>query len=113
MLQWLGLGLLAIRHQVVEQLMFAKGQPAWVSASNSVRAISLALLIPAGYAAAGERGAIAAVVASQFTSWPVALWFKYRHGLLTVASERVWLPAFGIGALAGWALDLTLTAIVK
>ena len=113
MLQWLGLSLLAIRHQVVEQLMFAKGQPAWVSASNSVRAISLMLLIPAGCAAAGERGAIAAVVASQFTSWPVALWFKYRHGLLTVASERVWLPAFGLGALAGWALDLALTSIFK
>jgi O-antigen/teichoic acid export membrane protein len=113
MLQWLGLGLLAIRHQVIEQLMFAKGQPVWVSASNSLRALSLALLIPAGYAAAGERGAIAAVVASQFASWPVALWFKYRNGLLTIASERIWLPAFGIGVLAGWGLDSVLTAIFK
>lgn len=113
MLQWLGLGLLAIRHQVLEQLMFAKGQPVWVSASNSVRALSLALLIPAGFAAAGEKGAIAAVVASQFASWPVALWFKYRHQLLTLASERVWLPAFGVGVLSGWALDSALTALLK
>ncbi|MEI7537064.1 MAG: oligosaccharide flippase family protein [Comamonadaceae bacterium] len=113
MLQWLGLGLLAIRHQVVEQLMFAKGQPAWVSASNSLRALSLALLIPAGFAAAGEKGAIAAVVASQFANWPVALWFKYRHGLLTLASEQIWLPAFATGLLAGWALDSGLFAILK
>jgi O-antigen/teichoic acid export membrane protein len=113
MLQWLGLSLLAIRHQVVEQLMFANGRPMWVSASNSVRAISLALLIPAGYAAYGEKGAIAAVVLSQFTSWPVALWFKYRNGLLTLASERVWLPALLAGVLAGWLLDLGLSALLK
>jgi O-antigen/teichoic acid export membrane protein len=113
MLQWLGLGLLAIRHQVVEQLMFAQGRPVWVSASNSVRAISLALLIPAGFAAAGEKGAIAAVVVSQFASWPVALWFKYRSGLLTLASERVWLPAFLFGLLAGWALDTGLTIFLR
>jgi O-antigen/teichoic acid export membrane protein len=113
MLQWLGFGLLAIRHQVVEQLMFAKGRPAWVSASNSVRALSLALLIPAGFAAAGERGAIAAVVVSQFASWPVALLFKYRNGLLTLASERIWLPSLAAGLLAGWALDSGLTALLN
>jgi hypothetical protein len=93
--------------------MFAKGRPAWVSASNSVRALSLALLIPAGFAAAGERGAIAAVVVSQFASWPVALLFKYRNGLLTLASERIWLPSLAAGLLAGWALDSGLTALLK
>ncbi len=113
MLQWLALGLLAIRHQVVEQLMFAKGQPAWVSTSNALRALSLALLIPAGFAASGEKGAIAAVVVSQFANWPVALWFKYRSGLLTLASEQVWLPAFATGLLAGWALDSVLSALLK
>jgi O-antigen/teichoic acid export membrane protein len=113
MLQWLGLGLLAIRHQVLEQLMFAKGQPAWVSASNALRAVSLVLLIPVGFAAAGEKGAIAAVVLSQFVNWPVALWFKHRNGLLTLASEQVWLPAFAAGLLAGWALDAGLSNFVR
>ncbi len=113
MLQWLGLGLLAVRHQVVEQLMFAKGCPVWVSISNALRALSLLVLIPAGFAFAGERGAIAAVVISQFVSWPVALWFKYRNDLLTLASERVWLPALALGLLAGWALDTALNAILR
>ena len=108
MFQWLGLSLLAIRHQVVEQLMFAKGQAAWVTASNALRALSLVLLVPAGYAWGGERGAIAAVVASQFVSWPVALLFKARHGLLTWKSEAVWLPALGSGMLLGWLLDQAL-----
>jgi O-antigen/teichoic acid export membrane protein len=113
MFQWLGLGMLAVRHQVVEQLMFAKGQPAWVSASNALRALSLILLVPAGYAWGGERGAIVAVVLSQFVSWPIALWFKYRNGLLTWPSERVWLPALLIGMLAGWVLDAALSAILR
>ena len=91
--------------------MFAKGQPAWVSASNALRALSLLLLVPAGYAWGGERGAIAAVVLSQFVSWPVALWFKHRNGLLTWQSERVWLPALVLGMLAGWALDAALSAL--
>jgi hypothetical protein len=52
-------------------------------------------------------------VLSQFVSWPVALWFKYRHGLLTWQSERVWLPALAVGMLAGWALDAALSAIFK
>ena len=112
MFQWLGLSLLAVRHQVVEQLMFAKGSPQWVTASNLLRALSLLLLVPAAYAWAGEKAAVAAVVASQFVSWPVALWFKSRHGLLTWPSERVWLPALGVGMLAGWAVDFTvLTAL--
>ncbi len=109
MLEWLGLGLLAIRHQVVEQLMFAKGEPAWVSASNTLRAMCLAVLIPAGFALAGEKGAIAAVVLSQFASWPVALWFKFKNDLLTWPSERIWLPAFAVGLLLGWALDAALS----
>jgi O-antigen/teichoic acid export membrane protein len=108
MFQWLGLSLLAVRHQVVEQLMFAKGSPQWVTASNLLRAISLLLLVPAAYAWGGEKAAVAAVVASQFVSWPVALWFKFTQGLLTWTSERVWLPALGLGMLAGWALDSTI-----
>jgi len=111
MLQWLGLGLLAIRHQVAEQVMFAAGRPAWVTAGNSLRAVALVLLVPAGFAAGGEQGAIAGVVASQFANWPLALWFKSRQGLLTWQSERVWLPAFVVGLAAGWALDRALLAM--
>lgn len=113
MFQWLGLSLLAVRHQVVEQLMFAKGRPQWVTASNLLRALSLLLLVPAAYAWGGERGAVAAVVASQFVSWPVALWFKAKHGLLTWPSERVWLPALCLGMLAGWALDFTILTFLR
>ena len=113
MLQWLGLGLLAMRHQVIEQLMFARGQPAWVSANNALRAGCLAVLVPAGFALAGERGAIVGVVLSQFASWPLSLLFKREQGLLGWATEKWWLPALVAGAAAGWTLDTALAAWLR
>jgi O-antigen/teichoic acid export membrane protein len=108
MLQWLGLSLLAMRHQVVEQLMFARGKPGWVSANNALRAIGLVLFIPAGFAVAGERGAIAGVVLSQFASWPLSLWFKHRQGLLSWSTEKWWLPALAAGVALGTVFDRLL-----
>lgn len=112
MFEWLALGLLATRHQVVEQLMFAKGQAAWVSANNALRAISLILLVPSAASWGGERAALAAVVVSQFASWPLALWFKYRNGLLTWQSERIWLPALALGLLAGQLFNLSIGTLL-
>jgi O-antigen/teichoic acid export membrane protein len=110
MLQWLSLGLLAMRHQVVEQLMFARGLPVWVTANNILRASLLAIAIPAGHALAAEQGAIAGVVLSQFASWPLSLYFKRRQGLLHWGTERWWLPALVAGTAAGAVLDLSLSA---
>jgi O-antigen/teichoic acid export membrane protein len=113
MLQMLGLSLLAMRHQIVEQLMFARGEPGWVSANNALRAIGLALFIPAGFALAGERGAIAGVVLSQFASWPLSLWFKRRQGLLCWATEKWWLPALCAGVALGWLGDRALGLLLS
>jgi O-antigen/teichoic acid export membrane protein len=113
MLQCLSLGLLAMRHQVVEQLMFARNQPAWVSANNALRAIALVVGIPLGFSMAGEVGAIVAVVISQFASWPLSLRFKYEQGLLSWSTEKLWLPALLIGMAGGWLLDALLTAWLR
>ena len=105
MLQWLGVGLIAMRHQVVEQLMFAHGRAARVGVNNLLRAAALALLVPAGFALGGERGAIAAVVVSQFAGWPSSLMFKREQGLLTWSTERGWLPALVLGLALGALVD--------
>ncbi len=112
MLQLLSLSLLAMRYQVLEQMMFAHGQPAWVTVSNALRAAALALLIPLGYAWGAERGAVLAVVVSQFAGWPLALWFKRREGLLSWRSEAVWPLALGAGCALGWLLDQALTLLL-
>lgn len=108
MLQWLGLGLLATRYQVLEQMMFARGNPAWVTLSNALRATSLIISVPLGYAWAGERGAVIAVVASQFVGWPVSIAFKIRSHLILWQSEVIWPFSLVIGLGAGWVLDKLL-----
>lgn len=110
MLQTISLSLLAMRHQVVEQLMFAQNRPALVSANNLLRAISLAVLIPLGFALADERGAIWGVLLAQFASWPLSLRFKLQSGLLNRATEKWWLPALGAGMACGEIVDLALSA---
>jgi O-antigen/teichoic acid export membrane protein len=111
MLQWLAVGLLGLRYQVLEQLMFAAGRPGWVSANNALRALSLVCLIPLGHALGGEQGAVAGVVVSQFASWPLSLRFKRRHGLLEWRSEVRWLPAVAMGIAVGLVADRLLLAI--
>lgn len=112
MLQMLGVGLLATRQQVVEQLMFARAQPAWVSGNNALRALGLFVCVPAGYALGGEHGAVMGVVIAQFAGWPLSLTFKYRQGLLVLATEKWWLPALLGGCALGWVLDRAMSALL-
>lgn len=104
MLQCLSLSLLAMRHQVVEQLMFARSEPAWVSGNNLLRAALLGLLVPLGFQVGAEKGAVIGVVISQFASWPLSLWFKSRQGLLSFATEIWWIPALLFGICTGYVL---------
>ena len=113
MLQCLAPGLLALRHQVVEQIMFAQGKPVWVSANNALRVVALLVFVPGGAALAGERGALLGAMASQFASWPLSLWFKQRSGLLCLATEQWWPPALALGLGAGWCLDAALGAVSR
>jgi O-antigen/teichoic acid export membrane protein len=102
MLQWLGLGLLAMRYQVLEQMMFAANRPGWVTLSNLLRALALIVFVPLGYGWGGVQGAVGAVVASQFAGWPLAIAFKLKQGIMHWRSEIVWPLAL----LAGWLVGL-------
>ncbi len=108
MLQCLAVGLIGLRFQVLEQLMFAMSRPALVSLSNGCRALALALLVPSGYALAGLHGALAAIVLAQFAGWPVAWHFRAALGLNRAKAEAVWPIAMALGFAAGWAGDQAL-----
>lgn len=109
-LQWLALGLVAMRYQVLEQMMFARNRPGLVTLSNGLRALALLALVPLGYSLAGVHGAVMAVVASQFAGWPVAIAFKLRQGMMSWKSEVVWPFSVLIGSALGWFLHLSLSA---
>ncbi len=79
MLQWLALGLPGLRYQVLEQLMFARGAPGWVTLANTLRAVFMVLAVPLGHQWAQVPGAIAAVALAQYAGWPVALLYQWRQ----------------------------------
>jgi hypothetical protein len=69
--------------------------------------------VPLGYCLAGVQGAVLAVVASQFAGWPVALVFKWRHGLMSWRSEAVWPLALAGGAALGGFVNVLLNLLSK
>jgi O-antigen/teichoic acid export membrane protein len=113
MLQLLALGLVAMRYQVLEQMMFARNRPGWVTLSNTLRALALVVLVPLAYVWGGVQGAVLAVVASQFAGWPVALVFKVRHGLMSWKSEAVWPLALLVSSGLGWLIHQLLSAFLR
>jgi O-antigen/teichoic acid export membrane protein len=113
MLQYLALGLVAMRYQVLEQMMFAHNQPGWVTLSNCLRALAVVVLVPLGYAWGNVHGAVLAVVASQFAGWPVAITFKLRRGLMSWKSEALWPMALLIGSGLGWLVHQLLQLLLQ
>jgi O-antigen/teichoic acid export membrane protein len=105
MLATLGLGLIAARYAVVYQFCLALNGMRYMFASNLIRLLALFVGIPVGFGLAGIEGAMVAIVLSQFVAWPVAIYFKSRHGLTNWVRELVGLPAFAIAALLGWGLS--------
>lgn len=112
MLQVLSVGLLAMRFQVLEQMMFARGQPQWVSWSNALRFVCLLALVPAASSGGGEHGAVMAVAASQFAGWPLALLFRHRSTLLNWRGEVVWPLALLAGLAVGWLVNALLATFL-
>jgi O-antigen/teichoic acid export membrane protein len=105
LLQWLSLGLLGMRFQVLEQMMFARSQPHWVTLNNALRAVVLLVGIPLGFAYWGVAGALIAIVVAAFAGWPVVAVFKYRHGMPIVRTEVVWPLALVLGWAVGMGID--------
>lgn len=104
----LSVGAMGLRYQLVEQAYQAMGKPQFVTLANFIRLAALMLGIVAGQHFWGVAGAVYGIALSQFSTWPLAWWFKARHGVFTWRSEGALVPAIIAGALVGWAASLLL-----
>jgi O-antigen/teichoic acid export membrane protein len=102
MLSVLSLGLIGGRVAIAETTLLAMGNVRYYSLANSCRMVVLCIGLPLGHAAFGINGALLAVVATQFASWPLAIYFTTRNGLFDWKRELIGVPVFVLGALLGW-----------
>ena len=108
MLTTLAIGAIGLRYQLVEQCYQAVGKPQYYTLANFIRLIALVAGIVIGHRYWGLEGAITGIALSQFSTWPLALWFKARYQALSWRAEMMIVPA----VLGGLALGSGLTWLV-
>jgi O-antigen/teichoic acid export membrane protein len=102
MLEILSLGLIGLRYAVIEQYCMVVGAMRYLTLATICRITVLFVGLPLGYRLDGMDGALAAIVASQFAGWPIAIHFKIKHGLKGNARAYLGVPIFVLAAGAGW-----------
>lgn len=107
----LSIGLYGMRFQVLEQIYLAHGRPAYMTAANMARILGLAVFCHLGFIWAGGAGAVVGVALAQYCGWPIAIWYRWRHGLRSLRAEWGILPALLAGGVVGWCLVQVLTGI--
>lgn len=108
MLSVLAVGAIGLRVQLVEQCYQAMRKPEYITLANLIRLVALVVGTLVGHTFWGLPGAVAGIALSQFSTWPMALWFRWRYGALRWRIDAMLLPALAVGSLLG----LAATAIV-
>jgi O-antigen/teichoic acid export membrane protein len=104
----LAIGTIGTRFLVVEQIYLAMGRTELLPAATLPRVLVLLLGLPVGYHFAGLDGSLAAIVLSSFVNWPLAIWFRAKHGLNHVFNDLVLPVAIGVGLALGYGLTRVL-----
>ncbi len=104
MLSVLAVGAIGLRVQLIEQCYQAVHKPEYTTLANLIRLVALVLGTLVGHAYWGLPGAVAGIALSQFSTWPLAFWFRWRYGALRWRVDAMLVPALAGGALLGLAL---------
>ncbi len=111
MLSILAAGAIGMRYQLVEQCYLALTQAQFITLTSTVRLVALLTGLLLGEALHGLTGAIVGMALSQYATWPIALWFKYRQGALTWRAELLLLPSLALGLGLGWGLSKVIALL--
>ncbi len=100
----LAIGAIGARFLVVEQVYVAMGRTSLLPAATLPRVLILIIGLPVGYQIAELNGALIAIILSSFANWPLALWFRAKHGLAHPRNDMVLPVAIAAGLAAGYAM---------
>jgi len=109
MLQVLALSLFTVRYGVAHQIYLALGMPRCLAIINTVRFMSLFILVPAFYYVAGMQAAIWGIALHGLATVPFVYYFNQKLGLNDFRRELLVLIAFPIGFLCGDAITILTT----
>ena len=105
MLNVLALSLIALRYNLADQSYLALGKPKMMTMLTLIRTVALFVFLPIAYHQFGLHGAIWAIVASYFSSFPMAIYYKKTHQLLDVKKELITLPMIFLGIACGFVFN--------
>ena len=105
MLNVLALSLVALRYNLADQSYLALGKPKMMTMLTLIRTVALFVFLPIAYHQFGLHGAIWAIVASYFSSFPMAIYYKKTHQLLDVKKELITLPMIFLGIACGFVFN--------
>lgn len=110
MLMLLAIGTIGWRYQIIDQCYVALGKPQLVTAINLMRLLVLYVGLPIGFHYYQFVGALVAIVASQFASWPASIYFKLKYRLMDWRVEMLALAPFALGLMLGFGFQYAVTA---
>lgn len=113
MLAVLSLGLIGMRYIIVEYLWLSRGHIRYLITSLMLRTIFLYAAVPYGFEWGGLTGALYCVVLSGFASWPIAIFYKVRHGLIDWFKEVSFWFFLPIGASFGWLFQQAIVMMLR
>lgn len=104
MLQILALSLFTVRYGVAHQIYLAVGMPRYLAIINTVRFLSLFILVPALYYLAGLHAAIWGIALHGLATVPFVYYFNQKLRVNDMRRELLVLVALPVGFLCGSAI---------
>lgn len=101
MLQILAITIIGSSFRLGSTLLLSMGNPKVGTAAVAIRAIALLVMIPWGFEHYGLYGAIWSIAVNPLFEIPVILWFFSKYKIISWYKEVRFIPALGIGYLAG------------
>jgi O-antigen/teichoic acid export membrane protein len=108
MLEILAVGLMAAPFDLAMYALLARGLPKIFSHIIAVHVAITVVFIPLGYHYFGLPGALCAIVASQLSNLPMAIYFQIKQDLFDAWKELLLLPTLLVGMLAGEGFNLVV-----
>jgi O-antigen/teichoic acid export membrane protein len=102
MLSILALGMIGIRYHIMDQCYAAVGRPELIAISNAVRLGALTIFTIIGFKIFGVIGALVGIALSQYSTWPMALFFRYKSKLSNLKTEALIVPEILVGGIIGY-----------